>query len=70
MEAAICQYILPDCFWFTGEDNESKLKKVWGYAVGLNNGDEKLPSIRNMKNDLLAFNEKRKRSKNQNNESF
>ncbi len=46
---------------------QSKLKKAWKFAKNVKNGEEKLPNLRELKNELLAFNKKKKNKTQDNN---
>ena len=46
---------------------QSKLKKAWEFAKNVKNGEEKLPNLRGIKNELLAFNKKKKNKTQDNN---
>jgi len=49
------------------EPKQSKLKKAWEFAKNVKNGEEKLPNLRVIKNELLAFNKKKKNKTQENN---
>jgi len=46
---------------------QSKLKKAWEFAKNVKNGEEKLPNLRGLKNELLAFNKNKKNKIQDNN---
>jgi len=47
------------------EEKESTLKKAWDYALSVKNGEERPFNIKEMKNELFAFDFKKKKSKTQ-----
>ena len=49
------------------DPKQSKLKKAWEFAKNVKNGEEKLPNLRELKNELLAFNKKKKNKTQDNN---
>ena len=49
------------------DPKQSKLKKAWKFAKNVKNGEEKLPNLRELKNELLAFNKKKNKTQDNNN---
>lgn len=49
------------------DPKQSKLKKAWEFAKNVKNGEEKLPNLRELKNELLAFNKKKTKTQDNNN---
>ena len=63
-------YVIGDLNQETIEEEDpkqSKLKKAWEFAKNVKNGEEKLPNLREIKNELLAFNKKKNKTQDNNN---